>query len=155
MNRNKTKNKRHTVPIHHAARRVSRHSTAQKLTLSVFRSIISGISIAVILLCLIAAVFANTNLPLAWIGPAACAAAAVGTFVSGFSISHNVTRFRLLAGLGCGIFYCLCSLIGSFVCARVPTADSSNLSLLAVLLFGAVAGSAAGALRSGPAGGVH
>lgn len=147
MNKSKAKNMR-SFPARRAARRnTSRGNAGQKLALSIIRSVIAGILVSAAFLCLTAAVFANSNLPLSWIGPAACAASAAGTFVSGFVLSRHVARFRLLAGLGCGIFYCLCSLIGSLATAHMPSLDDANLSLLAVLLLGAVSGSAAGALR--------
>ncbi len=154
MNKSKVRSKR-TGLARRTARRSTHNHSSHRLLLSVLRNIVSGISIAVILLCGIAAIFANTNLPLSWIGPAACTAAAAGAFVSGLTLSRSIERFRLFAGLGCGIFYCLCSLLGSLMASHIPAISSSNLSLLAVLFFGAVAGSAAGALHNGSAGGVR
>lgn len=106
------------------------------------------------MMCLLSMVFANTILPLRWMEPAACGAAALGAFVSGLMISRGVPRLKLLAGAGFGVFYCLCTIIASLLSSRIPTTDSSNLSLLAVLVLGALTGSAAGALQaSGQAGG--
>lgn len=135
---------------HNSVRRRPRSgSTNPKLFFAVLRSFLAGVGSAALALCLLSVVFANTGLPLTWIGPAACGAAALGSFVSGVVLSCSVMRFRLLAGAACGAFYCLCSVAASLMASRMPAANETNLSLLAVLMFGAVAGSAAGALRKG------
>ena len=124
-------------------------SPQRKLCLAVIRGFLAGAGTVTLMLCALSVAFANTNLPLSWIGPAACVAAACGSFVSGLVLSHGVERFRLLSGLACGVFYCLCAIGAGLLSARMPTADGRNLSLMAVLMLGAVAGSAAGALRKG------
>lgn len=124
------------------------------LSAAVLRSLAAGVGAAILMLCLLSMIFANTALPLKWMEPAACGAAALGSFVSGLLISRRVPRLKLLAGAGFGVFYCLCAVVASLLSSRIPTTDSSNLSLLAVMVLGALTGSAAGALQaSGQAGG--
>lgn len=145
MNVNKNKK---NVPIRRLARRKGHGGNGKgKLPVAILRSFLAGIGSATLILCLLSLVFANSGLPLNWLDPAACGAAAVGTFVSGLVLSRSVVRFRLLMGVGCGVFYCLCAVVGSFLSARIPAINEANLSLLAVLMLGAVAGSAAGALH--------
>ena len=139
--------------LHH---RKNRAGAGTRLGFAILRSFLAGVGSATLALCLLSMIFANTGLPLNWIGPAACGAAALGAFVSGLVLSCGITRFRLLSGAACGIFYCLCAVAASLLAVRVPSADETNLSLLAVLLFGAIAGSAAGALhKGGSTAGVH
>ena len=146
MNKSKLKKR---FPGYRAVRRPRGSAAQTKLFFPILRSFLAGVGSAMLVLCLLAMVFANTGLPLNWIGPAACGAAALGSFVSGLVLSHGVERFRLLSGLACGVFYCLCAIGAGLLSARMPTADGRNLSLMAVLMLGAVAGSAAGALRKG------
>lgn len=154
MNKSKIKKNRQGHRL--VRRRSNGHSARMKLGIIILQSFFAGVASATAALCLLSIVFANTGLPLTWIGPAACGAAALGTFVSGLVLSCGVTRFRLLSGVACGVFYCVCAVAASLLAARVPSADEKNLSLLAVLMFGAVAGGAAGALRkSGNTAGVH
>lgn len=154
MNRVKA---RTSVPPRRKTRQKSRSAgQGNRLAPAILRSFAAGVGTAVAILCLLSVAFANTPLPLNWIGPAACGAAALGAFVSGLMISRSVPRMKLLAGLGFGVFYCLCTITASLLSARIPTADSTNLSLLAVLLLGALTGSAAGALQtSGQAAGMR
>lgn len=146
MNKSKLKK---GFPGYRAVRRPRGSAAQTKLFFPILRSFLAGVGSAMLVLCLLAVMFANTGLPLNWIGPAACGAAALGSFVSGLVLSCSVMRFRLLAGAACGAFYCLCSLVASLIASRMPAATETNLSLLAVLMLGAVAGSAAGALRKG------
>ena len=148
---------RKTALLRRKPRQKSRKSNqSNRLLSAVLRSFAAGVGTAVVILCLLSVVFANTALPLGWMGPAACGAAALGAFVSGLVISLAIPRFKLLAGIGFGAFYCLCTVTASLLASRIPTADSANLSLLAVLLLGALAGSAAGALQtSGQAAGMR
>lgn len=121
---------------------------------AILRSLAAGVGTAVVMMCLLSMVFANTALPLKWVEPAACGAAALGAFVSGLMISCGVSCLKLLAGVGFGVFYCLCAVIASLLNSRIPSTDSSNLSLMAVMVLGALTGSAVGALRtSGQIGG--
>ena len=142
------------VWLQRKSRKKARHSgSGTRLLPAVLRSFAAGVGTATALLCLLSVAFANTSLPLNWIGPAA---AAVGAFVSGLLISRAVPRLKLLAGLGFGCFYCLCTITASLLASRIPTVDSTNLSLLAVLLLGALTGSTAGALQTGSrAAGMH
>ena len=57
----------------------------------------------------------------------------------------------LLAGLGCGCFYCACLLLSSLAAGGAPQPGAGELSLLAAVLLGGTAGGAAAALRD-PAG---
>lgn len=152
MNRVKTKKtslpRRKPRQTRHTGKRRSR------LPAAILRSLAAGVGTAILMMCLLSLAFANTALPLKWLEPAACGAAALGAFVSGLLISRGVPRLKLLAGAGFGVFYCLCAVVASLLSSRIPTTDSSNLSLLAVLVLGALTGSAAGALQtSGQAGG--
>lgn len=150
------KNAKKTASIRMAARRKRRGGNPKYgLLLSVLRSFLSGAATLLGALCLLSLVFANTGLPLDWIGPASCCAAGLGSFISGLVLSRSVERYRLLAGLGCGVFYCACTAIAGLVTSRMPVLNESNLSLLAVLVLGALAGSAAGALRGGSPAGVR
>lgn len=139
-------------------RRKATDGTARtKLFFAVLKSFLAGTGSAILTLCILALVFSKTGLPLDWISPAACSAAVVGTFISGLVLSCGVSRYRLLAGVGCGAFYCLCAVSASLLTSQMPVANKSNLSLLAVLMLGAVSGSAAGALHkdNGSFAGVH
>lgn len=153
---NKAKARKLVLP-QRKSRKKARHSgSGTRLLPAVLRSFAAGVGTATAILCLLSVAFANTSLPLNWIGPAACGAAAVGAFVSGLLISRAVPRLKLLAGLGFGCFYCLCTITASLLASRIPTVDSTNLSLLAVLLLGALTGSTAGALQTGSrAAGMH
>lgn len=147
MNRNKIQK---NAPVHRAARRKARSGKGQrKLSFAILRSFLAGVGSASLILCLLSLVFANSNLPLNLLTPAACVAAAVGSFVSGLVLSCSVMRYRLLMGIACGTFYCLCAAAASLMSARIPAVNEENLSLLTVLMLGAVAGSAAGALHKG------
>lgn len=135
------------VPIRRKLRRKQSSGMGQtNLSLAILCSFLAGIGSTTLMLCMLSLVFSNSGLPLSWIGPAACGAAAVGTFISGMVFSRSVKRYRLLAGAGCGAFYCLCAAAGSLLSSQVPLANEANLSLLVVLMLGAVSGSAAGAL---------
>lgn len=146
MNQNKTKK----VLLRKVIRRRPKSAKSRNpdLLFAILRSFFAGAGTGMGVLCLMAVVFSKTNFPLNWIGPAACGAAAVGAFVSGMVLSHSVNRFKLLMGMACGAFYCLCSMGASLLNSRMPSVDETNISLLAVLMLGAVAGSAAGALRT-------
>ena len=74
-------------------------------------SFLCGAGCCLLLLCGAALAFAHTALPLALARPAACAAAAGGAFVSGWCWRAAGGRRKLLAGLGCGGFYCACLLL--------------------------------------------
>ena len=144
---NKMKKKRQGHP---SLRPRTHDGSAQtKLIFAVLRSFLAGVGSAAAVLCLLSVIFANTGLPLNWVGPAACMAAGLGAFVSGLVLGCSVGRLRLLAGAACGVFYCLCAIAASLLAARMPSASEANLSLLAVLMLGALAGGAAGALRKG------
>lgn len=146
---NQAKSRKGIPPRRKARQKARSGNRTNRLPAAVLRSFLAGVCTAVGILCLMSAVFANTALPLRWMEPGACAAAALGAFVSGLIISCSIPRFKMLAGLGFGVFYCLCTVVASLLASRIPTADSSNLSLLAVLLLGALTGSAAGALQTG------
>lgn len=150
------KNVKKTASIRMAARRKRRGGSSKYgLLLLVLRSFLSGAATLIAALCVLSLLFANTGLPLDWIGPASCCAAGLGSFVSGLALSRSVERYRLLAGLGCGAFYCACTVIAGLITSPVPVLNQSNLSLLAVLVLSALAGSAAGALRGGSPAGVR
>ena len=78
-------------------------------------SFLCGVGCCLLLLCGAALAFAHTALPLALARPLACAAAAGGAFVSGLVLGRSWGRRKLLAGLGCGGFYCACLLLSSLV----------------------------------------
>lgn len=112
----------------------------------ILKSFFCGAASCLALLCTAALLFEKTNLPLALVYPAACLAAAVGAFVSGLVLAWSWARYRLLAGLACGAFCCLCLLLAAVAGGSIPQADGRNLSLLIVLLLGGTAGGAAAAM---------
>ena len=112
-------------------------------------SFLCGAGCCLLLLCGAALAFAHTALPLAL--PVACAAAAGGAFVSGLVLARSWGRRKLLAGLGCGGFYCACLLLSSLAAGGALQPGAGELSLLAAVLLGGTAGGAAAALRD-PAG---
>lgn len=154
MNRKKSVSKRFTLPRNKQSKSRAK-SGKHGLVFLILRSFLAGVGVAGVCLCLLAEIFSVTALPLGWAGPAACGAAALGTFVSGMVLSAGLPRGKLLAGLGFGVFYCMCALMSSLLTMRVPVWEGSNISLLLCLLFGALAGGAAGAMRTGSTAGVR
>lgn len=117
---------------------------------AVLRSFFGGAATVALLLCAETLLFANTNLSLQFVRPAACGAASFGAFVTGLLASGAAPKGKLAAGFGAGIFYALCVLLSGLLTGGMPLWDSNNLSLLAALLLGGTAGGAAAALRSAP-----
>ena len=66
-------------------------------------------------------------------------------------LARSWGRRKLLAGLGCGGFYCACLLLSSLAAGGALQPGAGELSLLAAVLLGGTAGGAAAALRD-PAG---
>lgn len=114
-----------------------------------------GTGSAVLLMAICALVFERTALPLQLVKPVACAVAGVGAMVSGAVLAGFLGRQRLLCGLGCGVFYCLCLLAATLIRAGGIALEGSNVTLLAALLLGGAAGGAFSALKSQGHGGVR
>ena len=143
------KKKHSTAPARRSAGK-KRTGTAGALC-GIALSFLCGAGCCLLLLCGAALAFAHTALPLALARPVACAAAAGGAFVSGLVLARSWGRRKLLAGLGCGGFYCACLLLSSLAAGGAPQPGAGELSLLAAVLLGGTAGGAAAALRD-PAG---
>lgn len=115
---------------------------------AVVRAFGCGMGLAVLLMVLFAFLFERLPLPVTLVRPLALMAAWCGAALSGYVLSAGVGRQRLLCGLACGVFYCLCLLGASFLCAGTVSLQGANLALPAALLLGGVAGSTVSALRA-------
>lgn len=112
-----------------------------------------GVGAALILLAIMAQIFAHTALSLDLVKPFASAAAAIGALISGYVLANGVRQMRLLCGVACGAFYCLCLFCATALRGTVPMIDQRNGTLLAALLLGGTLGgglSALGAPGSAP-----
>ena len=130
-------------------RRLPRRQNTQKLprpVWAVLRSFFGGGITVAAALCAEALLFANTNLPLHLVRPAACAAASLGALVTGFLAAGAMPKMKLLGGFGAGIFYVLCVLASAMCTGDIPLWNGDTFSLLTALLLGGMAGGAASAL---------
>lgn len=115
--------------------------------LRILRSFLLGVGVCMALLCAIAWLFERTTLPLTLVRPAACLAAAIGVYISSMDLARACTSYKLLIGLACGGFYCLCLFMAALIAGGFPIPDSGNLSLAAAVLLSGTAGGATAALR--------
>lgn len=110
-------------------------------------SFVCGVAISGLLLCLFAALLAHTSLPLAFVRPMACAAAAVGVAVSGLLLARQMKKGLLLCGLSCGLFYAVCQLTAAWL-VQGTFPQGSDLVLTFALLLSGVFGGALAAVWS-------
>lgn len=111
-------------------------------------SFAGGVLTALLLLCVFAAILANTAVPLSIVKPFACAAAGIGAAVSGLILAAGIGKMKLLCGLLCGGFYLLCLILATVANGHALALDGLNVTMLSVLLLGGTLGGAAAALRS-------
>lgn len=105
-----------------------------------------GAGVAVLLLAVGAALFASFPVPVLLVRPAACLIAGAGAAISGMVLAGKTGQFRLLCGLGCGIFYCLCLIVASAATGELIWSQT-NIALLGVLLCSGTLGGTIAALR--------
>lgn len=135
---------RHAAPVRRKGGAASQNT---RWLLRILRSFLLGIGCCLLLLCGIAWLFERTTLPLTLVRPAACFAAAIGVYISGMDLARACANYKLLIGLACGVFYCLCLFLAALMAGGLPIPDSGNLSLAAAVLLSGTAGGATAALR--------
>ena len=125
------------------------HGTAtpqQQWATNLIQAFVWGAGTALLLLAGGAALFASFPVPILLVRPAACLIAGAGAAVSGMVLAAKTGRFRLLCGLGCGAFYCLCLIVASAVTGELIWSQTS-IALLGVLLCSGTLGGTIAALR--------
>lgn len=121
-------------------------SVQRRWVIHLVQSFACGTGLSLLLLAGGAAVFAAFPVPFFLVRPAACLIAGAGAAVSGMVLAGKIGHFRLLCGLGCGAFYCLCLIIASAVSGELVWSQT-NLALLGVLLCSGMLGGTIAALR--------
>lgn len=140
--------KSRTVRSRTAARKRGRPADPKtRLMFCIVRSFLLGIVSCALLLCILSLIFEKTTLPLTLVRPAACLAASVGVYLSGWDLARGFSRYKLLIGLGCGFFYCLCLVAAALFAGGIASPTTGNLSLAAAVLLSGTAGGATAALR--------
>lgn len=107
-----------------------------------------GSGAAMLLLAAFAFALERFSLPLAAVQPMAVAAVWVGAAVSGWVLGSRLGRLRLLCGVACGVFYCLCLAAAGLVLAGTVDYRTVNLAVPIALLLGGLAGGTLSALRT-------
>lgn len=127
-----------------------RHHGKQNVWLrTIVASFLGGIGFCLLWLILFALLLSRTAVPLTLVRPFACAAAAMGTAVSGYLLAKGINRQYLLCGLACGFFYAICQLLATFLANGFLLPQSSDLMLSVALLLGGILGASLAALREG------
>lgn len=140
--------KSRTVRSRTAARKRGRPADPKtRLLFCIVRSFLLGTVSCALLLCILSLIFEKTTLPLTLVRPAACLAASVGVYLSGWDLARGFARYKLLIGLGCGAFYCLCLVAAALFAGGIASPTTGNLSLAAAILLSGMAGGATAALR--------
>lgn len=107
-----------------------------------------GTGAAMLLLAAFAFALERFSLPLGAVQPMAVAAVWVAAAVSGWVLGSRLGRLRLLCGVACGAFYCLCLLLAGFVLGGAVEYQGVNLAVPIALLLGGLAGGSLSALRT-------
>lgn len=111
-----------------------------------------GAAVTIALLSIFALVYERTALPLDWIRPLACLAAAAGAFTAGLILAGLIKQQKLLCGVACGAIFAVCLALATLVSGNTPVLTGSNLALLLMLLAAGATGGAVSALINPAAG---
>lgn len=107
-----------------------------------------GTGAALLLLAVFAFLCDRFSLPVAAVRPLALAAAWAGAMISGYVLGGQLGRQRLLCGLACGVFYCLCQLLASYMANGSFALAQADPALPIALVLGGIVGGTASALRA-------
>lgn len=141
--------KRPTFKPRPAAARAARIGSGPACLPAILLAFGCGTGTTALLLAVLAFVLERFSLPLTAVPPMAVAAAWTGAAVSGWVLGSKIGRLRLVCGLGCGVFYCMCLLLAGFALTGTVALSGANLAVPVALLLGGLAGGTLSALRTG------
>lgn len=122
---------------------------------AVLAAFIGGAVVAAVLMGAFAFVSERFSLPAASARPLALAALWCAAAVSGYILAARLGRQRLFCGMMCGVFYCACLLLASWLYAGCVDLDGANMALPVSLLLGGIVGGIVSAIRAVPGAAGH
>lgn len=108
-----------------------------------------GMGLCCLLMAVFALVLAKTPVPLQFVRPMVCVAAAAGAALSGWVLARGFGVQCLLCGLGCGVFYLICLAGATVLSTGALPWQGANAMLPVALLLGGLFGGAAAAMQVG------
>ena len=106
-----------------------------------------GVGMLLLLLCAFSFIMEKVSLPAGAAVPMAGVAAGCGVIITAIMVSNAVGRYRLLCGLGCGIFYLSCLAAATLLTGNALSIGGTSATMTAIILLSGAVGGLVSAAR--------